>query len=216
MLNGEFDVLGHQVSTGRWYTDVTNLRSLARAASVPQFNGGVLAFRSGPISHAVFAYARDLASRYGELGFDTFNGGVADEPLLSIALAARGIEARDLVGAVSATLIGLSGRLHVDVLHGNAVFTKHHQVVSPAVVHFAADFSSPWRIAGSYYRRERFRLRLAVAHRWPPWAARLSAALLHGPACRAFDAFVAVVGRAPRDGGPAPQTTTAYWGGARS
>lgn len=159
----EFVVFGRNVSPGRWYEDVTTLCKLAGATSIPQFSGGFMYFASTPRTAEIFAPARMLADNYAELGFDRFNHGVADEPLLSIALARHGIPATPTMHDAVVSVLGLTGTLHMSVVDRYARFRKHGQDMAPAVVHFASDFSSRWRPAGATYRRERRRLRGTAA-----------------------------------------------------
>lgn len=148
-------VLGRQVRDGRWYGDVRAMCRLAGAGSIPQFNGGVLYLADTPVTSGVFRRARGLAERYGELGLDTFNGGVADEPLLAMALAEQGIIADPRDADTSMTLLGLQGEPLLDMSAGRAEFVKNGRTVAPAVVHFAAEYSETDSSEGRYYRRLR-------------------------------------------------------------
>jgi len=148
-------VLGRQIEHGRWYGDVATLCRLAGSPSIPQFNGGVLYFADTDLAHAVFRHARELAGRYEELGLDRFNGGIADEPLLAVALAAHGIAADPREGDTSVSLLGLQGEPDLDVAAGRASFVKNGRHVAPAVVHFAAEYAEPDSPEGRYYRAAR-------------------------------------------------------------
>jgi hypothetical protein len=186
--NHEFVVLGRQTSDGYWYGDVAGMCALAGSDSVPKFNGGILYFARSARTTAIFAATRELASQYEELGYDTFNGGVADEPLLAIALARHGIEAQPLEDS-SVTPLGITSPLKINILAGFATFAKKHRQVRPAVVHFAADFSAPWRLTGAYYRRECLRLRLAE-HSMAPRLAGVIAQIVHGIPCAMSNAML--------------------------
>jgi hypothetical protein len=177
----EFVVLGRQASDGYWYGDVAGMCDLAGSDSLPKVNGGILYFARSARTTAIFATARELASQYEELGYDTFNGGVADEPLLAIALARHGIEAQPLEDS-SVTPLGITSPLKINVLAGSASFAKKHRQMRPTVVHFAADFSARFRVSGSYYRRECLRLRLAK-NGVTPQLAGVIAQSIHGIPC---------------------------------
>lgn len=177
----EFVVLGRSISDGHWYGKVAAMCALAGSDSLPKFNGGILYFTCGSGITGVFTKARELASQYAALGYDTFNGGVADEPLLAIALAQRGIEAQPVDNS-SVSLLGITSSLRINALNGHASFEKKYRPVTPSVVHFAADFSARFRLVGSYYRRECLRLRLAQ-RAIPTWLANSLAQLLHGLSC---------------------------------
>lgn len=154
-----FVVLGSNISDGYWYGDVAGMCALARSTSIPKFSGGFMYFTAHPVVTAVFQAAREMATRYDELGFDTFNSGVADEPLLSVALAQHGIQALPTMPDASASLLGTSAPPDMDVIAGRATFPKNGHIMEPAIVHFAGDHSSRWRRAGATYRRERRKLR---------------------------------------------------------
>lgn len=177
----EFVVLGRSISAGYWYGEVTAMCALAGSDSLPKFNGGIFYFTRGASARAIFRKARELAGQYAALGYDTFNGGVADEPLLAIALAQQRIAAQPVDNS-SVSLLGITSPLSINTLSGRASFDKKHRPVAPAVVHFAADFSARFRLVGSYYRRECLRLR--VAHRAvPTWLANGLAQLIYGLPC---------------------------------
>lgn len=148
-------VLGRQIGTGHWYGDVPALCRLAGSSSVPQFNGGFLYFADTGVTQAVFERARDLADRYDELGLARFNGGIADEPLLAVALAEHGVRADPRDGDTSVSLLGLRGEPDLDISAGRAVFVKNGRRVTPAVVHFAAQYAEPDSPEGRYYRAAR-------------------------------------------------------------
>lgn len=162
----DFVVLGSNISTGHWYGDVAGMCHLARSASIPKFSGGFMYFTAQPVVTSVFRAAREIAARYDKLGFDKFNRGVADEPLLSIALAQHGIQALPTMPDASASLLGTSEPPGIDVVAGRATFLKNGLMMEPAIVHFAGDHSSRWRRAGATYRRERRRLRRAANSLW--------------------------------------------------
>jgi hypothetical protein len=148
-------VLGGQIADGHWYGDVAGLCRLAGSTSVPRFNGGVLYFADTVVTRAVFRHARALADRYDELGLARFNGGIADEPLLAVALAAHGIAADPRDGDTSVSLLGLQGEPDLDMATGRAAFVKNGRHVAPAVVHFAAEYAEPDSPEGEYYRGAR-------------------------------------------------------------
>lgn len=176
-------VIGKNVTSGHWYGDVATMCRLAGSPSLPMFNGGLLYFADTTPTHRVFAHARELADRYTTLGFDRFNGGIADEPLLAIALAAERVHAQDLTRSAMASLIGATGRLSIDVLNGSCAFRKRGRLAAPSIVHFAADDSSRRPLLGAYYRRECLTLALVHRLRLPQRLARLVAAGTYGLFC---------------------------------
>ena len=118
-------------------------------ASIPNFNGGLYYFEKGQISTAVFGSARDILDQRHELGLFDFRGdGPADEPIMAIAMKLHGREMFQDHGTMMRTPIGLRGALDIDVISGKNTFQKHSKVVSPAVIHFAAQ----WNEHPIYYR----------------------------------------------------------------
>jgi hypothetical protein len=191
----EFVVLGRDAGTGHWYGDVAEMCRMAGSSSLPRFNGGLILFTRSALAVDVFAEARAMADRYEELGFDHFRQGVADEPLLAIALARRGISALD-PSKSCASLLGLDRPPAIDVLSGVARFSKRGTVMAPAVVHFAGDYSSRWALSGALYRRETLTLRL-VDRGVPARTARMAAGLLHGLPCWLLNQYVRRAGHSP-------------------
>ncbi|WP_143203018.1 hypothetical protein [Streptomyces sp. CB02460] len=182
-----------------WYGDVAAMCRVAGTAWLPKCNSGLILLRSTEVTRQVFARARQLANQYEDLGLHPFRGGIADEPLLAIALAEQDLHSQDLTAVASATPIGISGVLRVDTLAGSCVFAKQGTEVQPALIHFAADYSSDYRLAGAHYRRERLALRLSQRMGLPDRAARLAAGLRFGLQCAVFNTWIRVAGRAPRD-----------------
>ncbi|MGH8876245.1 MAG: hypothetical protein ACRD0P_02710 [Stackebrandtia sp.] len=208
-------VFGHQIASGTWYGDVTRMRRRAGSASIPKFNGGCIYFRRTKRTADVFAFAREVAEEYADLELTGFGGGIADEPLLSIALARHGIAATDITATTMATPIGITGPMRVDVLSGRCCFAKQHRIVEPVLVHFAADFGAETGLCGVFYRRERFKLRARLAG-WPVWLARTCAGVRFGPRCALFNGRLRVTGRLPCDPvdavGIAPRTAESAMG----
>ncbi|KIX79309.1 hypothetical protein SF23_01195 [Streptomyces sp. MBRL 10] len=128
-------VVGRDIHAGQsesWYGDVTEMCRVTGTSWLPKCNSGLILVRPTDVTRRVFARARDLASRYDQLELHTFRGGVADEPVLAMALAEAGIHAQDLTSVASATPIGIRSPLRLDVLAGTCAFTKNDDMVAPA------------------------------------------------------------------------------------
>ncbi|MFE9407324.1 hypothetical protein ACFYN0_00765 [Streptomyces sp. NPDC006704] len=182
-----------------WYGDVASMCRKVGTSWLPKCNSGLMLIRATDLTHQVFERARKLADGYAELGLHAFRGGIADEPLLAMALAEHGIHAQDLTAVTSATPIGISGPLRLNVLNGTCTFAKNGTTVEPALIHFAADYSSDYRIAGAHYRRERCALRLAQHRHVTDTAARIAAGTRYGLQSAVFNIWIRMAGRAPRD-----------------
>ena len=118
-------------------------------ASIPNFNGGLYYFENGGISTKVFESAREILGQSQELGLFDFRGdGPCDEPIMAIAMKLHGLEMFQDDGRMMRTPIGLRGPLDIDAISGKNTFQKRSKVVSPAVIHFAAQ----WNEHPLYYR----------------------------------------------------------------
>ena len=164
-----FGVAGHQITAGKWYGDVAQMTAAVGANSLPKFNGGLYYFDRSTVADTVFASARDLMRRYGELGLADHALGHSDEPVLAMALAKHAIEAVDDGGTTMRTPIGIRGDLDIDVLRGYCSFDKEGQQVKPRIVHFAGSWTRGFR-----YRRES--LKLTLHRRLPFVPARMISA----------------------------------------
>lgn len=195
-------VVGRDITSSQeepWYGDVSAMCRVAGTEWLPKCNSGLVLLRATEVTRQVFDRARQLADQYTELGLHAFRGGIADEPLLAMALAEQGIHAQDLTAVASATPIGINGPLRVNALSGSCTFTKQGLEVQPALIHFAADYSSDYRLAGSHYRRERLAFHLSQRLGLSDRAARMAAGVRYGLQCAAFNTWIRVAGRAPRD-----------------
>jgi hypothetical protein len=192
----EFAVHGHNVIEGHWYADIAKTLRRARVPQLPKINGALFYLEESERVRSLFARARSLVSTYRDFGFATFAGGIADEPLLSLAMAESGLCATNLTD-ILASPIGISGPMSIDVLSGRCSFMKRKHRVAPIIPHFAADFSSPYHLCGAHYRREA--MKLALADRLGAGPARMLAAARFGFVCLALNAWVSAFGRAPGD-----------------
>lgn len=200
--SSDVGVVGRDIPSSQeepWYGNVAAMCHVAGKEWLPKCNSGLLLIQATEVARLAFARARQLADQYSELGLHTFRGGIADEPLLAMALAEQDIHAQDLTAVASATPIGINRPLRVNTLAGTCTFTKQGLEVEPALLHFAADYSSDYRLAGSHYRRERLALYLAQRLGLPDRAARVAAGLRYGLQCAVFNTWIRVAGRAPRD-----------------
>jgi hypothetical protein len=172
-------VVGGSIRDGYWFGDIAVIRErLGVVDGVPHFNGGLIYLDRSPESRAVFATARDLMSRYAELGFTPLrSGGPNDEPVFAFALALHGVAGIDDAGRSMRTPIGIRGPLRLDVLRGGCRFNKEGVAVEPTLVHFCG-----WRARGFHYRRERLKLRLATSTSLsPPLISRTVDAVANPP-----------------------------------
>jgi len=123
----------------QWHADFDHIFSELHLERLPKFNGGVYFFRKDPIADRLFVQARKIWSRYREYGIKEFRGcGPPDELLFSIAMSLEGQSTIPDHGRIMRTLIGLQGKLTLNVVKGNSQFRKDGNDVQPAIVHFAS------------------------------------------------------------------------------
>jgi hypothetical protein len=147
-----FGVVGYEFSWNHWF-DSKRLPPERQFPRYTLFNGGLLYFeREGA---AVFEDAASLLPHYSDWEIVRNHGHISDEPLLAIAMASAGLAGVEDEGRIMRTLVGVKGTVRVDVLRGQSRFQKYGELVSPAIVHFAA---GSWQMLE--YRREAARLAL--------------------------------------------------------
>lgn len=149
-------VLGFNVAHGTWFgREVAQICADLGTPTLPRFNGGLCSFDQSDTAHDIFDAARGFFARYEQLGFAPFRGGRADEPMLAMALATRGIRAcQDRGLELYRTTRSAQGPVHLDVLAQDCSFTLDGRVVRPGIVHF------PSTKDDAVYRREARLLRL--------------------------------------------------------
>lgn len=139
-------IVGTMEYQGEWFgVTIEEIRDKAHISGpLPKFNSGFIYWESGKVSTAVFESAREIWDDYSSLGFSAFRSSlpVADEPLISLALARNNIETIPDDGTVMNTPIGLVGRLRMNLPRHYCRFTKGNMQVAPAIAHFCG-----------YYRR---------------------------------------------------------------
>lgn len=152
----DMSAIGSEMRSGFWAgMDVQATCSKLAIPYIVQLNGGVFYFRRGELAGRIFRTARELIQRYAEIGIARLRGDINDEPLISLAMAMCHQHPVDDCGLGMKTRIGLSGPFEMDILKGHCRFTKHGEVVEPAIMHFGGRC---WE--GFYYRRERRKIDL--------------------------------------------------------
>ncbi len=152
-----FSVFGAaEYTTPGWFNDIRVVEEITGSAGLPGFNGGIYYFEK-PDAENIFESAEDLINSYRKLQIGTFGDGEqrGEEPLLSIAMAQRGIRGvgRDEAGFdIMYAPAGRRGKIEIDVLEGICRFNKKGTWVEPTVMHFASDDNC------YCYKREQLRL----------------------------------------------------------
>jgi len=152
----DFIVVGDEIESGFWYTDIPSLLNKIRCASLPKFNSGFIYFEKNKKSKKIFQEANAAFKRKDYYNIESFKNSCPDEPCIAIGMAKAGVSAyTDGERRFSYTPIGLIGKFHVDVFKGKAQWTtKNKGKVSPIIVHFVS------RVNCQEYRTECLKLRM--------------------------------------------------------
>lgn len=161
-------ITGQNQRTGTWLGGdiATVLGRLGAPGPLPVINGGVVYMRAGEVADRIFARARDLLTRYSDLGFADVKGRAwtaSDEPALALALAMEDIPGVNDHGRGMRTLIKTRGRSQVNVRTGASAVRKQAFTARPVLVHFAHTGTKHL-----LYRRERRKV-TALAGGGPAW-----------------------------------------------
>ena len=171
-------VVGMPISEGEWFGDVAAVCQRFGVAVLPRFNGGVYYLEKGEVSERVYATARELEPQYDEIGLVRLRNRPNDELLMAIAMALHNQTAIPDDGSIMSDPQACPGGLFIDVLRGSSRLINppaphpQHQAwypfieAHPVLVHFLGHHVSIYP-----YIREELRLTLAVANKWPTWAA---------------------------------------------
>jgi len=177
-------VIGREINSGEWAGDVAAICRRFNIAAMPRFNGGVYYLERGKLCERVYQTARELETRYDEIGFVRLRGRPNDEVLVSLAMALHGQEPIPEQGDIMNSLLAGPAGLELDVFRGHALLRnpKKHprhnpwyklEEMRPKLVHFLGSDINDYP-----YRQEEMRLELVCSKRWPRWLATLQAKLL--------------------------------------
>jgi hypothetical protein len=173
-------VVGGAVTEGEWFGDIATTRAHFGLTQIPKFNGGVYYLERGEKANRVYERARQLETRYDELGLVRLRDCPNEELLMSISMSLEDCEGIDDDGTIHGELFAAPLLLGIDVLRGHARLANppppdpaHRpgypvREIEPVIVHFLGDFTTKWP-----YRSEEKLLRLVSLKRLPPWLARL-------------------------------------------
>lgn len=186
-------VVGDWVTEGEWFGDIKRTREEFGLNRIPKFNGGVYYLEPGDIANAVYARARQIETRYDDIGLVRLRDCPNEELLMAISLAEHGcVPIRD-DGSIHGDLFAHPILRKIDVLRGETKLSnpasdhpmhrEHYEVreISPVIVHFLGDFTSKWP-----YKSQELMLKL-VALGAPGWLARLIIGLSYAWPSRAAE-----------------------------
>jgi hypothetical protein len=181
-------VIGQSLTQGEFFGEILSLRSKLGLASVPTFVGAVYYLEVGEISRSVYEGARQLESRYDELGLRRLRGVPNEEPLMALSMAGHGIAPVPDDGSIKADAMHYTRISGMNILQGHARAESPMPgklvppTASPVIFHFNSHFTQ-----GRYYWRECFRLEKVQRFGWNPRLATFLAYLRFDWPMRARD-----------------------------
>lgn len=170
----EVSVIGRIERSGDLFGDIA---SRCQAIGVPwtvRFCGGLYFLRKGTKCTAVFHAARELESRYDELGLIRLRGVPNEEPLVALGMALSDQHPVPEDGTIKAEPMFFSGLVEADVFRGRARLRNDSarekpyrewqipEEARPRIVHFNASFAEQ-----PPYTTEAKRMELVLAKGWP-------------------------------------------------
>lgn len=150
----DFVTLGFPLADCHWFADAEKVRRAIRVREFPFFTGDFYLFRRSAVSEAIFAKAVELEGDYDTLQIHRLGRLMNDEPLMSLAMAATGVQAcvQDGGWIMQMQSQGLT-RLHLDHSRALATATFCGNRITPKLIHFQTHRSQP------IYFREAWRVR---------------------------------------------------------
>jgi hypothetical protein len=141
-------VVGGSISEGEWFGDVKSVLGKLGLKEMPKFNGGIYYLEKGPVCRSVYARARELESRYDELGLVRLRDRPNDELLMALAMAEHGMKAIPDDGTIMGDPQSYPAPMKLDITRGVVILTNPPipspihvswnplTKATPAIVHF--------------------------------------------------------------------------------
>jgi hypothetical protein len=180
----EVSVVGREEVDGDLFGDIAARCRAVGATWTPRFCGGLYYLKKGAVCERVFRTARELETRYDELGLSRLRGVPNEEPLIGLAMALAGQHPVPEDGSIKAEPMFFSGPVEIDVFAGRARLFDiparpkpypEWQIPAesrPAIVHFNSYFAEH-----PPYTTEALRLEKALRQGWPVLGATIYARL---------------------------------------
>jgi hypothetical protein len=161
----DVSVVGNYTADGEWFGDTGAICRQFNIPCMPKFNGGLYYLEKGANATAVYTTARELESRYDEIGFVRLRNRPNDEVLMALAMQLHGQTPVIDDGTIMSDPQAYPGGYKIDVIKGDrwlinppAPHPLHqswnpHERVSPVIVHFLGHFTNHYP-----YKREVSRL----------------------------------------------------------
>ena len=151
--DSDFNVYGRMMERPGWFQyNFENIHAEMPAEAYPVFNGGVYFYRKSALAERIFRRAKDLRSHYKSLRLPVTSKGIAEEPLICLAMAEAGLALADMRALdVMYFVKGGHRSISIDVVRGDAAFFNGDRLVHPHIVHFAY----PWTDSYLHLRESR-------------------------------------------------------------
>jgi hypothetical protein len=174
-------VVGGIINNGEWFGDVALICQKFGVKALPKFNGGIYYLEKDDLAKNIFNAARELESRYDEIGLVRLRNRPNDELLIAIAMAVHDQWGIPEDGTIMAEPLNFGCGVQIDVLKGTATLLNvpghknYHphwplKEAHPLVVHFLGGHTD-----SSPYTREAMRLQKHIGEGWPASIATLYA-----------------------------------------
>ena len=162
-------VVGNYISSGEWFGDVVAVCKKYKVTKMPKFNGGIYYLENGEQAKKVYELARELESRYDEIGFVRLRNRPNDEVIISLAMALNGETPVIDDGTVMSDPFSCPGKFKTDILLGKATLENPpkpsplHQDwypferVNPLIVHFLGHHVQSYQYKKDAYRLSKLR-----------------------------------------------------------
>jgi len=163
----DFMVLGHKITKGWWYMDVTKVMSKYKLEYIPIFNGGFYFFARNERTEWIFNKARQIGRIHKRLNIYDLGSWFNEEVFYALALAAAKVEPNqslEFEGGM-ATPDHFKDPFRIDVIQGYCYFSRDGEVYSPSVVHFFGSYTRSYQ-----YWRETKKLEAHFGSEGQKWA----------------------------------------------
>lgn len=140
-------VTGTYISGGEWFGDIKSICAKMGIARLPKFNGGVYYLEKGEKATAVYQKARELESKYDEIGFVRLRGRPNDEVLMALAMELNHKKPIKDDGSILAEFVNFQSGIKSELLKGEVTLYNnpahrqynagwHLKSATPLIVHF--------------------------------------------------------------------------------
>lgn len=165
-LGKTVSVLGGYISDGEWFGDVKSVLQQFNLVQMSKFNGGIYYLENSATAKAIYETARELETRYDEIGFKRLRNRPNDEVIMALAMELHQMQPLFDDGTVMSDPQACPGGYQIDAVSGERWLInppKPHPLhqdwypfekVEPLIFHFLGYYTKHYP-----YQREVFRLK---------------------------------------------------------